>query len=192
MAGFDEIKVEVRDGCVVASAKKPEWEGEAQNISLKPKNAWKLGGDDLVEDDFQDKNSAWSVADVDGELEDENQLLDIVNIQTVNPGDLKMDTKGSEECGPSKKPCKNCVCGRADAEASGTMENKKKTFLESGAATEESGKLVIDTVKLKGAGGGCGSCSLGDAFRCKGCPSAGLPSYTVGEKIVLDLAEDEF
>ena len=69
------------------------------------------------------------------------------------------------------------------------MEQKRQTLAESGAATRDpaTGAVVVDTLKLKEAAGGCGSCSLGDAFRCAGCPSRGLPAYTVGEKVVLDL-----
>jgi hypothetical protein len=95
---------------------------------------------------------------------------------------------GEGECGPAKKACKNCVCGRAELEAGGAVEQKKQTLAESGALERDaSGRTVVDTAKLKAAAGGCGSCSLGDAFRCKGCPSKGLPAYSVGEKIVIDL-----
>ena len=80
-------------------------------------------------------------------------------------------TAVTDDCGVGKKACKNCVCGRAEEEAAGQ--------------TRPVQKLTAEMLENPGAVGGCGSCSLGDAFRCGTCPYRGLPSFQPGKKIEL-------
>jgi anamorsin len=71
-----------------------------------------------------------------------------------------------ENCSTSKKACKDCTCGRAE------------------------GKIVVQNtndLEIQTQQGGCGSCGLGDAFRCSTCPYLGLPSFKPGEKIQIKL-----
>jgi Cytokine-induced anti-apoptosis inhibitor 1, Fe-S biogenesis len=95
---------------------------------------------------------------LNAELVDEDELLErdgIVSGAAVADG----NGCGVEE-GGKRKPCKDCSCGLADI-----------------------GK--DEPAPAKKAGEGCGSCSLGDAFRCASCPYLGLPPFKPGERVAL-------
>lgn len=104
----------------------------------------------------------WSqLGQEDTNLINEEDLLDEEDLNKPN----KVDDC---EFGAEKKACKNCTCGRADEENQTTKP-----------------KLTMEMIENPGVNSSCGSCSLGDAFRCAGCPYKGLPSFKPGEKIVL-------
>jgi len=104
------------------------------------------------------------------EIMEETDLLDERDLKKPD-----MDAIRAEfDCGAGKsggKACKNCTCGRAELEAKGEGAPKKK--------------LTLDMLENPGLDSSCGSCSLGDAFRCSGCPYRGLPAFKPGEKITL-------
>ena len=70
-----------------------------------------------------------------------------------------------------RQPCANCNCGLKEE-----LENQKVT---------------VDTTEIKKSS--CGSCYLGDAFRCASCPYLGMPAFKPGEKVELSgmFAEDD-
>jgi len=106
-------------------------------------------------------------ASPDDEIMDESELLDETDRVKPDMAAIRAD------CGPGKsvgKACKNCTCGRAELEAKG--EAPKKI-------------LTLDMLENPGVDSSCGSCGLGDAFRCSGCPFRGLPTFKLGERITL-------
>jgi len=98
------------------------------------------------------------------ELLDEAELLPDENLPTKSAA----ETSG---CGVADKPsgkrkaCKNCSCGLADELAKDGSANAQP----------------------KSA---CGSCYLGDAFRCETCPYRGMPPFKPGEKVEVASVDD--
>ncbi|XP_041851926.1 anamorsin isoform X2 [Melanotaenia boesemani] len=105
--------------------------------------------------------SANDMDDDDVDLLDSDSLLDEEDLKKPDPSSLKAPSCG-EGAAKKKKACKNCTCGLAEELE---QESKEKTSLPKSA---------------------CGSCYLGDAFRCASCPYLGMPAFKPGEKIVLD------
>jgi hypothetical protein len=104
--------------------------------------------------------------DDDADMIDEDGLLeDTTNLLAPPPAMNATATASADDCA-GRKPCDNCTCGRADAEAG---NNQPKQAPSSS----------------------CGKCHLGDAFRCASCPYLGKPAFKAGEEhLVLDLTDD--
>lgn len=104
--------------------------------------------------------AVWKL-DVDDEDEqiDADELLD-------EEDKLKPTAESLRVCGTTgkRKACKDCSCGLAE---------------ELEAETKNSA-IQNNTPKSS-----CGSCYLGDAFRCASCPYLGMPAFKPGEKILL-------
>ena len=82
----------------------------------------------------------------------------------------KMGNEEDASCSTKPRACKNCSCGRKELESE-LGEEAAKAALEEGQVTSS-----------------CGSCYLGDAFRCETCPYKGQPAFKPGEKVELSLA----
>eukprot|EP01112_Ceratiomyxa_fruticulosa_P006909 TRINITY_DN1783_c0_g1_i1.p1 TRINITY_DN1783_c0_g1~~TRINITY_DN1783_c0_g1_i1.p1 ORF type:complete len:266 (-),score=51.21 TRINITY_DN1783_c0_g1_i1:83-880(-) len=128
---------------------------------------WELGASQSIKLGSKKSSniSTWSASKDSEELINEDDLLDETD-RLSRPKTKRDDC----EVGKSRKACKNCVCGRAEEEAAAAVVATKK-------------KLTLEMIENPTAFSNCGSCGLGDAFRCGGCPYRGLPSFKVGEKI---------
>mmetsp|Transcript_6258 Transcript_6258/g.11945 ORF Transcript_6258/g.11945 Transcript_6258/m.11945 type:complete len:277 (-) Transcript_6258:401-1231(-) len=161
LAGMTDAASSDTAASTTVTAKKPDWSvGAKFSISKKAKPS--PAGPTAAQTKAPAVTS-WKLAmDQDDDLIDEDDLLD--------EDDLSAPKAKLDDCevgaGGQKKACKNCTCGRAE----GKME-----------LTQD----MLDNPKE----GGCGSCALGDAFRCGSCPYLGMPAFTAGQKIVLDVTK---
>ncbi|XP_072925686.1 anamorsin isoform X2 [Hemitrygon akajei] len=105
--------------------------------------------------------SATDMNDDDVDLIDSDELLDENDLKKPDPASLRIMSCGDNK--KKKRACKNCTCGLAE-ELGGKEPKDVKTF------------------QVKSA---CGSCYLGDAFRCASCPYMGMPAFKPGEQILL-------
>ncbi|XP_062592971.1 anamorsin homolog isoform X1 [Saccostrea cucullata] len=143
---------------VKITSKKPNYEvGSISQLKLS------FGKKKVAEKSQEEVAKVWSLSasdmlDDDIELVDDDALLDEDDLKKPDPSTLRA-TCGD---GPKKKKaCKNCTCGLSE-ELEAEAKSKKKT-----------------------ATSACGSCYLGDAFRCASCPYLGMPAFKPGEKVVL-------
>lgn len=120
---------------------------------------------------------------------------------SIDEDDLVDDAEKSAitvvTCGKTKtrrrKACKDCTCGLKEAEAqeADAARAAQDRILGKPVKFDEQELTEIDfTIQGKKVGG-CGSCSLGDAFRCSGCPYLGLPAFKPGQPISLDTIADD-
>ncbi|KAF8047934.1 hypothetical protein N665_2759s0006 [Sinapis alba] len=128
------------------------------SVGIKAKKpSWKIGSS------FALKKPAKTFPKVN--LDDDLDLIDEDSLLTEE--DLKKpQLPVASGCETTKKACKNCVCGRAEIE-------------------EKAVKLGLTEDQIENPQSSCGSCGLGDAFRCGTCPYKGLPPFKLGEKVTL-------
>ncbi|KAI1740504.1 cytokine-induced anti-apoptosis inhibitor 1, Fe-S biogenesis-domain-containing protein [Xylaria scruposa] len=126
--------------------------------------------------------------DLDG-FDDDDELIDEDTLLTEE--DINMKLQPPAECipkiGKRRRACKDCTCGLA-----ARLEAEDKTRRAQADADLNVLKLGADDLDdleldftVKGKVGSCGSCSLGDAFRCADCPYLGLPAFKPGEEVTI-------
>jgi len=158
-SGFtDTTSADAKDGFVVVAGMKPNWNtGAAAPLSFIKKKPAPV----------QSGGDVWNLsandlAEDDIELEDEDDLLkaevDKVDVVALKEGYAACGTSGK----PTRKACKDCSCGLKEMQ-----ESEEKSQAPPVSA--------------------CGSCGLGDAFRCSTCPYLGQPAFKKGDVVKLSL-----
>ncbi|KAH9900212.1 Fe-S cluster assembly protein dre2 [Xylariomycetidae sp. FL2044] len=161
-------------GPAVSSMTVHQANGEDKHLGMVPPTV-KPAGVGFV--DFSD--------DLDGS--DDDELIDEDTLLTEE--DLNKPLAIPAECVPKvgkrRRACKDCTCGLAQKLAAEDAAARKEAD-----AKLETLKLGADDLNevdftVQGKVGSCGNCSLGDAFRCDGCPYIGLPAFKPGEEVRL-------
>ncbi|KAJ1273444.1 hypothetical protein BS78_06G281000 [Paspalum vaginatum] len=146
-------------GFVEVQASATSSQDGVQSVTVKAKKAsWSMGSS------FPLKKATKALPKI--QIDDDSELIDEDSLLTED--DLKKPYLPVDDCeaGSTRKACKNCTCGRAEAEAK--VE-----------------KLELTEEQINNPQSACGSCGLGDAFRCGTCPYRGLPPFKPGEKVSL-------
>ncbi|KAL9358963.1 hypothetical protein Peur_047086 [Populus x canadensis] len=152
LAGFSEVEALQPKSAGLSNA--------IHSFGVKAKKpSWNIGSSFALKKSIKSSVKV-QIDDDDSDLIDEDSLLTEEDLKKPQP-----PLVGDCEVGSTRKACKNCTCGRAEA--------------------EETVKLGLTTDQLNNPQSTCGSCGLGDAFRCSTCPYKGLPPFKLGEKVSL-------
>lgn len=151
-------RLAVMSGCTSASTTAVDVAGTSCVMTTARKPDVSMGAKSSISQ--AQTTTTWKIA-VD---EDDEDLMDDDELLTEE--DRKPAEPPKNDCSTSKKACANCSCGRAEAEAAGV-------------------KMQLTQDMIENPQSACGSCGLGDAFRCATCPYRGLPSFQPGKKIEL-------
>jgi hypothetical protein len=135
-----------------------------QTTSSKKKHMFKRAIDLSALGDDEDEN----------DLVDENSLVSssVLGRPIVIPAACATTAGGKKR----RKACKDCTCGLKELEQQELEQQQQQQSVVTLNLDEE----IDFTVPGKPVGS-CGSCALGDAFRCDGCPYLGLPPFKPGE-----------
>jgi hypothetical protein len=192
LAGFIVLSSDPDEGTILAQKpSQPSGQGKSQSATSAVALPLRRSVDPQRE---ASKKALWELSSPSAPLIDAESLL--------TPADRARPIPACEPvvdgAAPTrKKACKNCSCGLAEFEAE--EEKARKVVLIDGAehgSTVEVGKgekerLVKAAAAAPKITSSCGSCYLGDAFRCSSCPYLGLPAFKPGEKVEINSGTDD-
>ena len=171
LSGFVNCKARVSEQELVFSCEKPSYE-RGQKFSLKTKQR----EEKQAEGSLPETSNAWEEND-DDERMNEDELLTKEDFERKTVEGATNDGVG---CAPTRKPCKDCTCGRKEEEEN--KENNANDWKKTKGGNDASDAVVVVKMDLENDAmddfkSSCGNCALGDAFRCAGCPYLGKPAF---------------
>jgi hypothetical protein len=200
LGGFTVLSVLPDEGLI--TAQKPGYT-PGLSFSLKTKSLTRTKTESAM------KKALWASSTPSGLMIDAEALL--------TPADKARPIPTCEPVSGStprrKKACKGCSCGLAELEEE--QQTSKVVLLDGSidgearaVAQDEKQRLINAAKTAPKATSSCGSCFLGDAFRCAGCPylgkffhtaflskltlvPVGLPAFKPGEKVEIDFGMDD-
>ncbi|CAO1620307.1 unnamed protein product [Parajaminaea phylloscopi] len=164
------------------------------------------------------KASLWSTAPAPQQLDPESLLSEADRLVPQAARREDCDLESAIAGGRKKKACKGCTCGLRELEEEeeaarfngtsivkldpsdqdlpsgsaagppGAKTEVTETVVDENGVTRVVKRIQVDT---KGASSSCGSCFLGDAFRCSSCPYLGMPAFQPGEKVMIPDSMDD-
>ncbi|CAJ2503040.1 Uu.00g104340.m01.CDS01 [Anthostomella pinea] len=174
--GFGKNKKRSAAGPAVPSVTVHQANGKDTSLNMVPPAA-KPTGVGFV--DFSDDFGI--PEDDDDELIDEDTLLTEEDLNRP----LAIPAECVPKVGKRRRACKDCTCGLAQKIAAEDKAKRNDADAKLEAIKLGSEDLNEVDFTVQGKTGSCGNCSLGDAFRCDGCPYIGLPAFKPGEEVTI-------
>ncbi|OOQ90453.1 Fe-S cluster assembly protein dre2 [Penicillium brasilianum] len=120
------------------------------------------------------------------DLEDNEEFINEDSL--LDEEDFTRPIMPPPECQPKtgrrRRACKDCTCGLADRLEAEDKERRANADKNLNVLKLQSDDLTELDFTVEGkTTGSCGSCALGDAFRCAGCPYLGLPAFKPGQEV---------
>jgi hypothetical protein len=162
--GFVQVNIQIVDSLLVISVHRPSYDLGSRvalaTAKVGEKPVWRLGEEHVADDE--------QLIDAHALLTDEDRERPSVPLATAcapSPG-------SRAQASGARRACKNCTCGLAEQ-----LDRKSIAAAADAPVSANSGSTSRSA---------CGSCYLGDAFRCTDCPYRGLPPFKPGDRVVLD------
>ncbi|EFP80645.2 uncharacterized protein PGTG_06601 [Puccinia graminis f. sp. tritici CRL 75-36-700-3] len=181
-SGLSEIESTLKQSSVMADVQVVSGPNESQLVRAT-KSASTTSNSVLISLPKKSiKASLWSFTTAQPEMIDDSSLLTEEDLK-------KPSTMTTEDCNPkkAKKACKNCTCGLRELELAQDNDlpaHLKAPGSELPSQPTDPSKLVVNG-SAKTFTSSCGSCYLGDAFRCSSCPYLGMPAFEPGQQVKL-------